>query len=91
LSGCGGTLKERLFHVEFPHSILDEHLHINALEMLSVIACLKMWGTKFKGKIILIKCDIQVTVYVINTGKSRNSYLQCCLREICFFSSYSRI
>jgi hypothetical protein len=91
LSGCGGMLKERLFHVEFPHSILDEHLHINALEMLSVIACLKMWGTKFKGKIILIKCDIQVTVYVINTGKSRNSYLQCCLREICFFSSYSRI
>jgi hypothetical protein len=43
-------LKEQFFHVEFPHSILDEHLHINALEMLAVIACLKMWGTKFKGK-----------------------------------------
>jgi len=69
------------------HSILDEHLHINALEMLAVIACLKMWGTKFKGKRILIKCDNQVTVYVINTGKSRNSYLQCCLREICFLAA----
>ena len=57
-------LKEQFFHVEFPHSILDEHLHINALEMLAVIACLKMWGTKFKGKRILIKCDNQVTVYV---------------------------
>jgi hypothetical protein len=55
--------------------------------MLAVIACLKMWGTKFKGKIILIKCDNQVTVYVINTGKSRNSCLQCCLREICFLAA----
>jgi hypothetical protein len=32
--------------------------------MLAVIACLKMWGTKFKEKRILIKCDNQVTVYV---------------------------
>jgi hypothetical protein len=46
-----------------------------------------MWGTKFKGKRILIKCDNQVTVYVINTGKSRNSCLQCCLREICFLAA----
>ena len=84
LSGCWGMFKELFFYVEFPHSILDEHLHINALEMLAVIACLKMWGTKFKEKRILMKCDNQVTVYVINTGKSRNSYLQCFLREICF-------
>jgi hypothetical protein len=87
LSGCGGMFKEQFFHVEFPHSILDEHLHINALEMLAVIACLKMWSTKFKGKRILIKCDNQVTVYVINTGKSRNFCLQCCLREICFLAA----
>ena len=50
--------------------------------MLAVIACLKMWGTKFNEKRILIKCDNQVTVYVINTGKSRRNLL---------FSSYLRI
>jgi hypothetical protein len=31
LSGCGGVFKEQFFfYVEFAHSILDEHLHINA-------------------------------------------------------------
>jgi hypothetical protein len=72
---------KQFFYVEFPHSILDEHLHIDALEMLAVIACLKMWGTKFKEKRILIKCDNQVTVYVINTGKSiRNLLFSSSLR-----------
>jgi hypothetical protein len=75
LSGCGGMFKEQFFYVEFPHSILDEHLHINALKMLAVIACLKMWGTKYKEKRILIKCDNI-------TGKSRSNL---------FFSSYLRI
>ncbi|CAG2233744.1 unnamed protein product [Mytilus edulis] len=78
---------KNIFHVEFPDAIVNEQLHINALEMLTVVVCLKLWGTKLRGKRIIIKCDNQVTVTVINTGKSRNQFLQSCLREICFVAA----
>ncbi|CAC5369963.1 unnamed protein product [Mytilus coruscus] len=74
MTGCGVMFKEHFFHVEFPESIVNEQLHINALEMLTVVVCLKLWRTKFKGKRIIIKCDNQVTVTVINTRKSRNQF-----------------
>ncbi|CAG2231697.1 unnamed protein product [Mytilus edulis] len=58
------------------------NLHINALELLSVIVCLKLWGQR--GRKICIQCDNMVSVQVINQGKSRSRFLQACLREICF-------
>ncbi|CAG2202644.1 unnamed protein product [Mytilus edulis] len=80
-------VQRTFFHVEFPDAIVNEQLHINALEMLTVVVCLKLWGTKLRGKRIIIKCDNQVTVTVINTGRSRNQFLQSCLREICFVAA----
>jgi hypothetical protein len=62
--------------------IIQQNLHINALELLSIIVCLKLWGQK--GKKICIQCDNMVSVLVINQGKSRSCFLQECLREICF-------
>ena len=32
-------------------------------------------------------CDNNTLVTVINTGKSRNSFLQNCLRELCFIAA----
>ncbi|CAC5359467.1 unnamed protein product [Mytilus coruscus] len=87
MTDCVGMFKEHFFQVEFPDSIVNEQLHINALEMLTVVVqkvCLKLWGAKFKGKRNIIKCDNRVTVTVINTEKSRNQFLQSCLCEICF-------
>jgi hypothetical protein len=48
---------------------------------------LKAWGSNFSGKKIIINCDNLVTVRVINTGASRNKFLQSCLREICFIAA----
>jgi len=66
---------------------LDAKLHINCLELLSIIACLKMWALYFRGKRIRIMCDNKTSVTVINTGKSRNSFLQNCLRELCLIAA----
>jgi hypothetical protein len=55
--------------------------------MMSVIVYAKLWGQYFKGKKLMIKCDNQVTVTVINTGKSRNQFLQSCLRELLFVAA----
>lgn len=82
LAGCGGICEDYFFHCEFPEFIFKQKLHINALELLTVIVCLKLWAKK--GKKIYIKCDNQVSVFVINQGRTRSRFLQACLREICF-------
>ncbi|CAC5366108.1 unnamed protein product [Mytilus coruscus] len=82
LVGCGGVSNGQFFHCVFPDFIVQQNLHINALELLSVIVCLKLWGQK--GRKICIQCDNMVSVQVINQGKSRSRFLQACLREICF-------
>jgi hypothetical protein len=81
LTGCGGWFKGNVFHTLFLEFILDAKLHINCLELLSIIVCLKMWALCFRGKRIRIMCDNKTLVTVINTGKSRNSFLQNCLKN----------
>ncbi|CAG2226402.1 unnamed protein product [Mytilus edulis] len=89
ITGCGGWFSGRFFHRTFPKFILEYNLHINCLELLAIVICLKLWGQFFKGRKIRILCDNQVSVTVINTGRSRNEYLQMCLREICYLCALS--
>lgn len=89
ITGCGGWFSGRFFHRIFPKFILEYKLHINCLELLAIVICLKLWGQFFKGRKIRILCDNQVSVTVINTGRSRNEYLQMCLREICYLCALS--
>jgi hypothetical protein len=42
LTGCGGWFKGNFFYTVFIEFILDANLHINCLELLSIIVCLKM-------------------------------------------------
>ena len=84
LTGCGGFWNGNYFHVQFPPHILQMKLHITALEILSVVLCLKLWGSFFKGQRILVLCDNQAVSQLICSGKSRSVFLQNALREICF-------
>lgn len=87
LVGCGGWFEGRYFHSEFPQFIKDQHLHINALELLTVVVALKLWGPFLKGQKMVIYCDNSTSCHVINSGFSRDEFLQACLREICFQSA----
>ena len=86
LSGCGAWFQGSYFHSEFPSFIQRMCLHINALELLTIVVSLKLWGHLFRGLRIKLFCDNQTSVCVINTGRSRDKFLQACLREICFIA-----
>ena len=43
-TGCGGVSLSEYFYAEFPAFIQDLELHINALEMLSIVIALKIGG-----------------------------------------------
>ena len=87
LSAVGGFWKGCYFHAEFPESILRHEFHISALEIFSIIICLKLWGRKFKGHRIVVFCDNQSVCQIINSGKSKSEILQDSLREICFIAT----
>ncbi|CAC5423079.1 unnamed protein product [Mytilus coruscus] len=48
LTGCGSLSGSEYFHCEFPEFISQHHFHINALEFLTLIVCLKVWAVKGK-------------------------------------------
>ena len=87
MTGLGGRSGGEYFHSEFPSCILQQKLHINELELLSVTVALKLWGDNWKGKRIIVFCDNMVSVRVLNSGFTRNKFLQSCMREIAFLSA----
>ena len=87
LTGCGAVCGSSFFHCPFPNSIMEQNLSISCLEMLTVVVFLKTWCSKFSRKKIVIYCDNLATCIVINSGKAKCSFLQQCLREICFLAS----
>ena len=87
LSGCGGFWQGNFFHAVFPKSVSDKKYNINILEILSVIICMKLWGSSFKGKRIQVYCDNSAVCSVINSGKAKCAILQDCLRELAFLSA----
>jgi hypothetical protein len=84
LVGCGATCGREFFHKVFPEAIVAEMLHINALELLALVVAISIWGSRLTGKKLTVLCDNSATVWVINTGKTRDRVMQVLLRELCF-------
>ena len=75
------------FHAEFLEQIKMLNLSINALELLTVVIAAKVWGKKWQGMRIVIRCDNETSVTVMNTDRAYNSFLLGCLRELEFVAA----
>ena len=64
-SGCGGIMQSEYFHEEFPLNIVQL---IHACELLTIVVALKIWGSKLKGKKVLMYCDNMSSVRLISRG-----------------------
>ena len=85
LKGCGGVWEESFSHAKFPEKTVDQKFNINILEMLSVILCVRLWGSFFKGKCIRIFCDNFPVCCVINSGRELaflNTIYECEVRVV---------
>ena len=88
LTGAGGFFEGFFFHTPFPDFVLSSFGHdINTLELLAIMAALKLWGDRLRGKRFLLHCDNANSVLALNSGSSRASGMQACLREIWFLSA----
>ena len=82
LTGCGGLTDNEYFHTAFPPFVLGRGYSINALEILAVTVSVRLWGSQYAGKKILIYCDNEQAVLAINTGKTREPFVGTCVRQL---------
>ena len=93
LSGCGAWNESgEYFHLQYPAQLVtDADIHISELECLAVTVALKVWVHRYKGKNLLLHCDNSSTVEVINKGKAKHPFTQCCLREIVWLCAINQV
>ena len=69
LTGCGGICARYYFHEEFPEVISIQRLDINSLERLIIVVALKLWGHLWHGLLLTVRCDNEVAVIALNSGR----------------------
>ena len=84
-SGLGGTCINEYFHIKVRESYRG--YNIAYLEVLAVIVALKIWKDKIKGCRIVMHCDNLSVVQVLNSGRSRDMFLQGAMREVAFLAA----
>jgi hypothetical protein len=87
LEGLGAISSDKYFHAVFPSFIQDLHLQTNSLELPTIVVSLKMWGKHFMGKKIVVYCDNEASVIVLNACFSKDMFMQSCLRDICYLAA----
>jgi hypothetical protein len=90
MTGCGAWLfsSREYFKCRFPDSIMCSTNHISQLEIITMMVACKVWGSRWKGKRILAKCDNEASVRVVNSGRSNgDSFMMSCTREIAYHAA----
>ena len=62
--------------------IIGKTLKITQLEMLNVVVALRLWATEWAHSAVKLFCDNLAVVQVGQTGKTRDSFLAACIRNI---------
>lgn len=68
----------------FPPHINELALHINALELYVLVMAVKFWAPRLAGSKFQISCDNEAAVQVVRSGRTKDLFMQRCLRQLWF-------
>ena len=77
----GATCFKECISFAFPRHTEELALHFNALELFILVITVKMWAPKLAGPRFQISCD-EAAVQVVRSGRTRDVFMQCCLRQL---------
>ena len=80
LQGLGAVCDNKVYSIAI--NLGFEEYGIVHLEMLNILMALRVWGHRWQGKQIVIHCDNQAVVIILNTGKTKDSTLAANTRNI---------
>lgn len=87
LTACGAHTDRKFFHSVFPEFILNQTQHIAQRELLTIAVTIKIFAAELSGRKITFLCDNQASVYCVNTGRTKDRFMQQVLREIAYLST----
>ena len=82
LRGCGAFTGEQFYSEVFPLAVLREERTIAQLELLNIVVAIKVWAPEWSGQRVRVFCDNTNAVLAAQTGRSRDPYVQQCVREL---------
>ena len=85
LSHVGAIWGSRAYSLPLPDLVLG--LPITQCEMFNIVVCLHVWGENWRNKVISVRCDNGSAVYVCNSGKTKDMFLNLCLHMIWFYTA----
>ena len=87
LTGCGAVVGDQFYAVAFPQEVLSREHTIAHLELLNVAIAVKVWRERWSGWTVQVYCDSMKSVFVLQTGKSREHFMRECAREIFLYTA----
>jgi len=84
--GCGAWIGNQWLQLQWPHGVED--WSIAAKELVPIVLAALIWGGQWCNKLILVHCDNQAVVEVINSGSSKEATLMHLLRAVFFISAH---
>ena len=66
---------------------MQQTLDINCLELFTISVAVKLWGSRWSGLCLSVRCDNEVAVTVLSTGRCRKSFLNSCFHELCYLAA----
>ena len=91
LSGCGAVAGDQFYGTPFPQFVCDAKHSIAHLELLNIVVAIRTWRERWSGWVVQVYCDNLNSVFVIQTGKSRDLFMRECAREIFLLTAASDI
>ena len=82
LTGCGAIIGTQYYAEEFPKGVLEQGHEIAHLELLNIVVAVKVWASQWSGQRVRIQCDNTNACLAIQSGRSRDVYMQSCVREL---------
>ena len=86
-TGCGAFTGTHYYAEQFPSEVLQQQHPIAHLELLNIVVALKTWADEWAGHRILVFCDNMNSCIAIQSGRTRDQYMQSCVREIFMWSA----
>ena len=91
LTGCGACTTRKYYAEQFPQRILDAGHSIAHLELLNVVIALKVWREDWAGRKVKIFCDNSNACCAVQSGRSKDMFMQDCVREVFFVCAVADI
>ena len=91
VGGGGFQPHHSYFHLVWGDLVSKWRVSINELECFTILAALRLWHTKLKGKTVRFWCDNSATVASVNSSKTQNLFTAACLRELHLIAAISDI